>query len=168
MSKSANFLKLHLVELGMHTGSSAFTFGQLWTCIMISIKAQRLCPTVMKETPVSEPPLQTTTTSSSRPPLAATAQVIKRSNLLKKRRKTPWPCIVWRVLLTFGVNCTSNVTANLHSASLDHFLTVSKVTLFDDLTKCVMAQKYENTGMAANSKSVVKDNWYFVSDFWPE
>lgn len=48
---------------------------------MISIKAPRLCPTVMKETPVSEPPLQTAPTSSRRPPLAATAQVIKRSNL---------------------------------------------------------------------------------------
>lgn len=40
---------------------------------MISIKERRLCPTVMKETPVSEPPLQTTTTSSSSLPLAATA-----------------------------------------------------------------------------------------------
>lgn len=32
------------------------------------------------------------------------------------------------------------MAANLHSASLDRFLTVPKVTYFDDLTKCVMAQ----------------------------
>lgn len=49
----------------MQTDPNPFAFGQLWTCIMISIKAPRLRPTVMKETPVSEPPLQTTTTSSS-------------------------------------------------------------------------------------------------------
>lgn len=62
-----------LMKQGVQTCSSPFTFGQLWTCIMISIKERRLCPTVMKETPVSEPPLQTTTTSSSSLPLAATA-----------------------------------------------------------------------------------------------
>lgn len=54
---------------------------------MISIKAASLRPTVMKETPVSEPPLQTTTTSSPRPPLAATAQVIKKIKSLEKKKK---------------------------------------------------------------------------------
>lgn len=73
------------MELGMQTESTPFAFRQLWTCIMISIKAERLRPTVMKETPVSEPPLQTTTTSSRRPPLAATAQVIKKDQILKKK-----------------------------------------------------------------------------------
>ena len=61
----------------MQMECSPFAFGPLWTYIMISIKAKRLCPTVMKETPVSEPPLQTTTTSSCGAPLAATAQLIK-------------------------------------------------------------------------------------------
>lgn len=75
---------------------------------MISIKAERLCPTVMKETPVSEPPLQTTTTSSRRPPLAATAQVIKRSNLLKKEEKNSTATHSLKVTVDFGVNETSN------------------------------------------------------------
>lgn len=75
------------MELGMQTESTPFAFRQLWTCIMISIKAERLCPTVMKETPVSEPPLQTTTTSSRRPPLAATAQVIKKKQKQKTREE---------------------------------------------------------------------------------
>lgn len=68
------------MQLGMPDGSAHFAFGQLWTYIMISIKKEGLRPTMMKETPLSEPPLQTTT-SSSRLPLAASAQVIKRSNL---------------------------------------------------------------------------------------
>lgn len=72
---------INFMELGMQSGYSRSAFKQLWTCIMISIKAVGLCPTVMKETPVSEPPLETTTTSPRRPPLAATAQVIKISNL---------------------------------------------------------------------------------------
>lgn len=75
------------MELGMQTESTPFAFRQLWTCIMISIKAESLRPTVMKETPVSEPPLQTTTTSSRRPPLAATAQVIKKIKSLEKKKK---------------------------------------------------------------------------------
>lgn len=66
------------MQLGMLGGSARFAFGQLWTCIMISIKTEGLRPTVMKETPLSDPPLQTTTASSGRPPLAASAQVIKK------------------------------------------------------------------------------------------
>lgn len=75
------------MELGMQTESTPFAFRQLWTCIMISIKAESLGPTVMKETPVSEPPLQTTTTSPRRPPLAATAQVIKKIKSREKKKK---------------------------------------------------------------------------------
>lgn len=75
------------MELGKPTESTPFGFRQLWTCIMISIKAESPRPTVMKETPVSEPPLQTTTTSSWRPPLAATAQVIKKDQIFKKKGK---------------------------------------------------------------------------------
>lgn len=82
---------------------------------MISIKAESLRPTVMKETPVSEPPLQTTTTSPRRPPLAATAQVIKKIKSRKKKgkkkkggRKTPKPQKVWKLLDVFRVNRTSN------------------------------------------------------------
>lgn len=80
---------------------------------MISIKAESLRPTVMKETPVSEPPLQTTTTSPRRPPLAATAQVIKKIKSQKKGkkkggRKTPKPQKVWKLLDVFRVNRTSN------------------------------------------------------------
>lgn len=75
---------------------------------MISIKAESLRPTVMKETPVSEPPLQTTTTSSQRPPLAATAQVIKKIKSLEKKkkkvgRKTPKPQKVWKLLMSLGL-----------------------------------------------------------------
>lgn len=70
---------------------------------MISIKTEGLRPTVMKETPLSEPPLQTTTASSGSPPLAASAQVIKRSNLKKKAREENFlVCIVSKLLLTLG------------------------------------------------------------------
>lgn len=76
---------------------------------MISIKAESLRPTVMKETPVSEPPLQTTTTSSRRPPLAATAQVIKKIKSREKKRKrkgegkTPKSQKVWKLLMSLGL-----------------------------------------------------------------
>lgn len=92
-------------------------YGQLWTCIMISIKTGGLHPTVMKETPLSEPPLQTTTTSSRRPPLAASAQVIKRSNLKKSGEKGEnfLDCILSKLMLTLGsakfqINCDCQLT----------------------------------------------------------
>lgn len=109
------------MQLGMPAGSAPFAFGQLWTCIMISIKTEGPCPTVMKETPLSEPPLQTTNTSSRRPPLAPSAQVIKRSNLKKKRegRKLPRLRIVSKLLLTLGsvkfqINFGSQLTFAIH------------------------------------------------------
>lgn len=74
---------------------------------MISIKTEGLRPTVMKETPLSDPPLQTTTASSGRPPLAASAQVIKRSNLKKKKgqeEKTSLTVHSFKVSVDFGVS----------------------------------------------------------------
>lgn len=100
------------MELGMQTESTPFAFRQLWTCIMISIKAESLRPTVMKETPVSEPPLQTTTTSSRRPPLAATAQVIKKIKSWEKkkerRKKNSQVTESLEAADVFRVNRTSN------------------------------------------------------------
>lgn len=113
--------------------------------------------------------IRTTTSNNYHFLLKASISCLRSSNkkiksFFLKRRKAPEPRAVWKITVAFLGSTPLQIlsaTANLHPASLDHFLSKSNITWWFNWV--CNGSKNE-----AGIQSVVTDNRYLTSDFWPE